>query len=135
MSNTQLLPKIRKLKLYEVDLTRIDIEWQSLGEGVVGYKVQVSTAGKPWAPVQLPHQGLETLWTDEDLSPGQPYYYRVRALTSAGPGEWSSIVCRDPNARSKRRLRGCLIWGAIGAFVLFVLIPLLRNLSFVSTTW
>ena len=139
MGNTQRLPEIRKLKLYEVDITRIDIEWETRGEGVVGYEVQVSTAGKAWAPVQPPHQGLETLWTDEDLIPSQPYYYRVRALTSTGPGEWSGVVCRDPNARRKRRLRGCLIWGAIGAFVLFMLIPLLLILSLVlpgtSTTW
>ena len=129
MSNIQRLPEVRKLKLYEVDLTGIDLEWETRGEGVVGYEVQVSTLGKPWVPIQPPHQGLETLWTDEDLIPGQPYYYRVRAFTSTGPGEWSGVVCRDPMDRSKRRLLGCFIWGAIGAIVFLGLITFLLILS------
>ena len=109
MGNIRRLPEVRELKLHEVDLTRIDLEWEIRGKEVVGYEVQVSTLGKPWAPVQPPHQGLETLWTDGDLIPGQFYYYRVRALTSAGPGEWSGVVCRDPDGRRNRRLLGYLI--------------------------
>lgn len=92
--------------------------------------MQFSVAGKPWAPIQHPHLGLETLWTDEDLVPGERYYYRVRALTSAGWGEWSSIVCREPNARSKRLLRGCL-WAAVGLAVFLGLIWVLLILSVV----
>ena len=119
-----VLPEVKSLWAYSVGMDTTDMKWRVRGEGVTGYEVQYSVAGEAWRPVEPAHDGLEQIYRHEDVIPGQQYYYRVRARTPDGMGEWSDVV--SPTTSGYRYYRwGCWI---IFGFVLVVIGILILSL-------
>ncbi|MDE2806520.1 MAG: fibronectin type III domain-containing protein [Gemmatimonadota bacterium] len=74
----------------------IVLSWDvpSSGAGLVtGYRVATSrTASGPWTELTANTGSRTTAYTHSGLSPGTTRYYRVAAISRAGPGPWSSVV-------------------------------------------
>lgn len=66
------------------------------GEPVTGYDIQRSDDGEQWTDLTS-HPGFAAL-RDPSLTLGQRYWYRVRAVSAAGAGEWSEPAHGTPAA-------------------------------------
>lgn len=68
--------------------------------GVVGYNIERSTDQKQWDPIA--EKATDTFYTDQDLTAGKHYYYRVRAVDAAGnlsEGAMADIAIPKSNAK------------------------------------
>jgi len=66
-----------------------DLEWDPV-RGANTYVAECSSASTgPWNQVYI---GKKSSCTATDLVSGQMYYFRVRAIGTAGPGPWSDIA-------------------------------------------
>ena len=76
--------------------TRIDLSWRAPtdtgGNPVTGYKIEYSANGnEPWTEVETTGNA-DTNYSDTGLTAGTTRYYRVSAVTSAGPGTPSNVA-------------------------------------------
>ena len=76
--------------------TRIDLSWRAPtdtgGNPVTGYKIEYSANGnEPWTEVETTGNA-GTNYSDTGLTAGTTRYYRVSAVTSAGPGTPSNVA-------------------------------------------
>ena len=61
------------------------------GSDLTSYQLQRWQGGRWQAVSPAPATDAET-YTDSGLTPGQRYYYALRAMNAMGPGPWSEIV-------------------------------------------
>lgn len=83
--------------------TSIQLDWKKQ-EGVTGYEIQRSTSSASgFATVATIGNSATISWTDEKLSSGVTYYYRIRTYTTSGSktkyGTWSSVEAGATMAR------------------------------------
>jgi hypothetical protein len=67
------------------------------GSAITGYQIERSLVGSPYSfsQLSLPAAG-DTSSTDNAVSQGNTYYYRLRACNAIGCGAWSSVVSASP---------------------------------------
>jgi hypothetical protein len=71
--------------------TQIDLSWQDNSGNETGFTVERSDDGGSWSAIaSLP--GNSTGYSDNTVSPGTTYYYRVFAYNSAGPSSYSNTA-------------------------------------------
>jgi hypothetical protein len=63
-------------------------EWNAVPDAT-GYQIQISTSNSFGTLVVDANAALPTFTPGTDLASGTTYYWRVRALGSFGPGDWS----------------------------------------------
>ena len=70
------------------------------GQPISGFTVQRSTDGSTWTTIVAntgyPNSGIQNTFTDQSVSNGYSYYYRVAALSNLGIGAYSSTVSAAP---------------------------------------
>jgi regulation of enolase protein 1 (concanavalin A-like superfamily) len=79
------------LSLTVISSFRIDLEWDDVS-GDTGYTIQRSTASDFSANLEtFNNSANDTTFTDDTLSAGTTYYYRVRATGTGGNSAWSTV--------------------------------------------
>ena len=70
--------------------TAIDLFWSAPtdcgSEPVTGYKIEISTAYRPWTTLVRNSGSTETRYSSTGLSPSTSYWYRVSAINPIGTG-------------------------------------------------
>jgi hypothetical protein len=80
-----------------VSATRIDLSWPDVS-GEAGFKVERSPDGiSGWTQIGTTAAGVTT-YSDIDLFPNTPYFYRVRGSNSAGDGAYSPVATATTGA-------------------------------------
>lgn len=99
------------LQVVAASTSQIELSWDaSPTAGSVTYEVQRANAeAGPYTNVGAGR--TETSFTDSSGSPGRTYWYRVRALNSAGPSDWSTSV---PALTLPDRTTGLIAVGKLG---------------------
>jgi hypothetical protein len=101
-----------------VSYSQINLSWASVA-GASGYKVERSPNGSSnWT--QIATTGAVTTYADSGLSGGTRYYYRVRAFTIGGDGNYSPVasaltyVAPPPNLTAAPRSTSAIhvSWGS-----------------------
>lgn len=71
----------------------IDLSWTNTSSLTKTYELQRSvTTENQWQNILLVAPGTGTFHQDTTVSPGVTYDYRVRAVGTAGPGAWSTVI-------------------------------------------
>lgn len=78
--------KVKGLKTYSVKDTSLKLKWTKV-DVAKEYQVQMSTDGKKWKTYATVKKNSCTV---KKLSSNKKYYFRVRAVSSAGKGSYSS---------------------------------------------
>ena len=72
--------------------TQIDLSWQDISSNETGFKVERSPDGfEPWTEIAALANN-STGYSDNSVSPGTTYYYRVFSNNSAGASGYSNIT-------------------------------------------
>ena len=76
--------------------TQIVLDWdppdENGGAAVTGYRIEFSrNGGATWSTLESNTASTRTLYTDQGLSPGTTRHYRVAAINSVGPGDYSNV--------------------------------------------
>ena len=76
--------------------TQIVLDWdppdENGGSAVTGYRIEFSrNGGATWSTLESNTASTRTLYTDQGLSPGTTRHYRVAAINSVGPGDYSNV--------------------------------------------
>jgi hypothetical protein len=75
--------------------SQIQLSWTDNTTNETGYKVERSTDGTNFVEI-APSLGNVTSYTDNGVSAGVKYYYRVRAYNTAGTSGYSNVASATP---------------------------------------
>ena len=86
----RLTAQARGISVIELDWTRPSSSGTS---PVTGYQIQWSSTGTGrWTDLEDDTGNTRTTYDDTGLPPNTTRYYRVRAISRAGPGAWSNVA-------------------------------------------
>jgi predicted phage tail protein len=70
----------------------IDLAWSASSGLVSEYRIERSTGDQSAFSQVAVVGGTVTTWSDQGLSPGTTYFYRVRAANALGTSDWSPVA-------------------------------------------